>query len=331
MTRVLTTDAAPLREATDYWRDVICDTYVQLDCEPRLLDPKGPFFGEVRQNKISTIDVSTVNASPQHVLRTRSLVSRSSEDYFIVPIQTCGRSRAVQDGRCAELETGDFAIVDSTRPYELHYPEGLHLMTLKVPRTLLMAHTPNAEQLTAMCIPGGRGAGRLLFDVVSALLVNVGELETVAHDAVSTSIVELLGAGLRTLRRTPPAPPNALSRYHLERVLAHARRHLHDPGLSVQSTAAALQMSVSTLYRVFESQQQTLSEWIWCQRLDHCRRDLSDPELRHLAITQIAYRWGFSDSAHFSRAFKQAFGLRPRDFRQQAAGRTAGDHPPAGR
>ncbi|MDD5581131.1 MAG: AraC family transcriptional regulator [Methylobacter sp.] len=31
----------------------------------------------------------------------------------------------------------------------------------------------------------------------------------------------------------------------------------------------------------------------------------------------MAFRWGFNDSAHFSRVFKQQFGCSPREFRQQ--------------
>ena len=159
MTRVLSTESAPSEEAAAYWRDVICDTYVQLDCEPAGDLRAAKFFGEVRQNKVSAIDVCTINASPQRVIRTKSLVSRSNEEVFIVPIQAKGRSYAIQDGRSAVLEAGDFAIVDSSRPYELQYPDWLNLLTLKVPRRTLMALSPSASSLTATRVNGRQGAG----------------------------------------------------------------------------------------------------------------------------------------------------------------------------
>lgn len=317
MTRLLTTASAPAGEAEAYWREVICDAYVQLDCDPR--ERRSPDFrGEIHQNKVSLIDVCKINASPQSVIRTKSLVSRSSEDYFIVPIQATGRSNAVQDGRTAILEPGDFAIVDSTRPYELHYPDGLHLLTLKVPRRVLLATSPNACALTATKVSGQQGAGVLLHEMVGMLLRNIGTVEPVAFDAVSASIVDVLSAGLRTLTTREAAPSSALHGYHLQRILSYTRAHLADPSLSVKTIASNLQMSVSSLYRIFESQGTTLSEWIWTQRLENLRRELGDPALRHLSVTQIGFRCGFSDSAHLSRAFKRAYGQTPREYRASA-------------
>lgn len=58
-----------------------------------------------------------------------------------------------------------------------------------------------------------------------------------------------------------------------------------------------------------------ISEWIRHRRLARCAADLRDGSQDHLPITEIAFRWGFSDAAHFSRAFKQQFGVAPRDYR----------------
>jgi len=35
-------------------------------------------------------------------------------------------------------------------------------------------------------------------------------------------------------------------------------------------------------------------------------------------VTEIAFRWGFKDSAHFSRAFKREFGISPSEVRRVA-------------
>ena len=40
-----------------------------------------------------------------------------------------------------------------------------------------------------------------------------------------------------------------------------------------------------------------------------------------MSITDIAYRWGFSDAAHFARMFRERFGMSPRRYRESHAER----------
>jgi len=41
----------------------------------------------------------------------------------------------------------------------------------------------------------------------------------------------------------------------------------------------------------------------------------SVPELHHQSVTQTAHQYGFTDSAHYNRAFKETFGLLPKAFK----------------
>ena len=50
-------------------------------------------------------------------------------------------------------------------------------------------------------------------------------------------------------------------------------------------------------------------------RFKRSASDLSNPHLQQESITSIAFKWGFTDSAHFSRAFKKHFELSPKDDR----------------
>jgi AraC-like DNA-binding protein len=38
--------------------------------------------------------------------------------------------------------------------------------------------------------------------------------------------------------------------------------------------------------------------------------------LRNRSVAEIAFSWGFTSQAHFSRAFRAQTGLTPRDFRR---------------
>jgi AraC family transcriptional activator of tynA and feaB len=61
-----------------------------------------------------------------------------------------------------------------------------------------------------------------------------------------------------------------------------------------------------------------LMKLVWSQRLERCARDLQAPVLASRTIGEIAYSWGFSDVAPFSRAFKQRYAATPRDWRRRS-------------
>ncbi|MGP4114507.1 AraC family transcriptional regulator [Streptomyces sp. 4N509B] len=97
-------------------------------------------------------------------------------------------------------------------------------------------------------------------------------------------------------------------------------------GRSVAVVAAAHGISVRQLYRLFATSGTTPAAWIRERRLEHCRRDLTDPRLHGRSVHSIALRWGFTDPSRFSRLFRITFGMSARDDRQRAL-RTGRDAP----
>ena len=79
--------------------------------------------------------------------------------------------------------------------------------------------------------------------------------------------------------------------------------------------AEALNISKSYLYLLFQGENITLNRYIWDLRLEKCRADLANPLHSHRTITEIAFAWGFNNSTHFSRLFKERYGLSARAYR----------------
>jgi AraC family transcriptional regulator, positive regulator of tynA and feaB len=100
--------------------------------------------------------------------------------------------------------------------------------------------------------------------------------------------------------------------------------HLDRGDLSPRDIAAANGISVRQLHRLFSGTGTTVSEWVRRLRLARCAADLRRPaDAAAAGITAIAFRWGFNDSAHFSKAFRAEFGQSPRAYRAQHAGLVA--------
>lgn len=108
-----------------------------------------------------------------------------------------------------------------------------------------------------------------------------------------------------------PTPPLVV------RVYRYILANLDGVDLSPRAIAAANGVSVRQLHRVFSATGATVSQSVRKLRLARCAAELRGEAGAAEGITDIAFRWGFNDSAHFSKAFRAEFGQSPRAYRAQ--------------
>jgi AraC-like DNA-binding protein len=101
----------------------------------------------------------------------------------------------------------------------------------------------------------------------------------------------------------------------LMRVRNYILTHLEDEDLDPRRIAADHGISERYLSMLFETEETTVSKWIWTQRLEASRRALSLPHFANRKINEVAYACGFNDMSHFSFSFKRRFGCPPREYR----------------
>lgn len=313
---ISTQDIEPRRRLA-FWTDMVCSTYVQLECEPNA--GAGHIEGSIASTSLGNLRLSTVDSTAQWVRRTTERIGRASEDYFLVSIQAAGQCVVSQDGRDALLTPGDYALYDSTRPYSLRFDDAFRQFVLMLPGRGLRTSVNQTECLTATTVSGKHGAGRLMTHMIRTLADDMGTLAPASSAAVADSVSQILLAGLLALPAAHRQPIPRLHTYHRERIKAHVMLHLREPGLTVAGIAAQLQLSTSSLHRIWAGEPCSLADWIWSQRLDAAHRDVCDPCLAANSLSQIAFGWGFSDAAHFSRAFRARFGSSPRELRRSAS------------
>lgn len=317
MHKLWSTDTVEARDRLSYWVEAVCETYVQLECDAPQRDKV--FRGTIEANQLATLGLSRVTSSPQRVRRTPAKIALATEDYFLVSIQTAGHGKIVQDGRVAELSPGDFALYDSTRPYELIFDEPFQQHVLQLPGATLRTKLRNTEALTARTVCGARGAGHLAIGMINALAADIDTLEAGSVAAIAESVENILVAGLCTLPGACDPAVSRLTAFHRNQIKAYVLQRLRDPKLSVNEIAAHLRLSPSTIHRAFAGETNSLNAWIWNQRLDAARRQICDPALINRTISEIAFGWGFNDAAHFSRVFRHRFGCSPRELRAECA------------
>jgi AraC-like DNA-binding protein len=311
---LLSTDTVRERERLDYWRDIVCDTFVELECRAGV---KQGFYGSIESRDLGEIRLARVTSTAQHVVRTNARIARSDLEYFFLSLQLHGRGCHKQDGRVAHLTPGDFAIYDTTRPYELLFGDPFSQLVLCLPREIVKSRLADAERLTACAVQGRSGSGRLASLFVRQLAAQVDSLDAASLPRLQGSVVDLIATALAEQRRQADPALSESRGVLIQRVLQFIEDHLGDPDLSCEGVAERHRISERYLRLLFEELGTCASDWIWRRRLERARVDLTDPRQRHLSVTTIGFTWGFKDAAHFSRAFKAQFGQTPSEARRR--------------
>ena len=92
-----------------------------------------------------------------------------------------------------------------------------------------------------------------------------------------------------------------------------------DCELVPEKIAQANGISIRYLHSLFHQAGISVSRSLWEHRLKATREDLLDPNMNHMRVSEIAFRRGFNDPSHFSRAFKGRFDISPIGLRKRSA------------
>ncbi|WP_375314210.1 helix-turn-helix domain-containing protein [Bradyrhizobium sp. A5] len=308
-----TTDDSPGHRRLALWQDIVCDVFVGLDCKS---DLGSAFRGSVTQAALGKAVCSDVCSDRQHVFRTPSRIARSDQDYVLIALGNRGDGGVVQDGRETVIHPGQFALYDTTRPYELKFNDSFTQTIFKVPREMLQRRLGGTEMLTAISFGADAPLERLACDFIFRLCQSADRLAPDHADALSEQAVDLLAMALSERLGKTPLPSSTHRSALLYRLKAHIRAHLADPDLALAQAAAALGISPRYVNDLLADEDISFQRYVLGERLAQCRRDLASPVLAHRHVSEIAFAWGFNDLSHFGRVFREHFGMSPRDFRQ---------------
>jgi len=310
-----TSDVHP-RDRLDYWREVACRAFVDLECEA---PSRHTFRAKIRSSPFADLGLSIVESDPCEVRRTPRGIARSREDALLLSVQMAGRSTLTQDGRRALLNPGDFALYDTRRPYLLDVSAGTAQLVLKIPRKALEARLGNTSALTARSVVAASPLGGLTCGFLGGLSARTSAMEPWCEGALADQALDLIALACgRELRGGRPQISSA-GAVALLNLKAAIESRLCDAALTPSRAAAAASISVRQANALLAREGTSLERHIIERRLQRCRLALEDRTQDHRSITEIALAWGFSSASHFSNRFKKAYGATPAEYRNSRA------------
>ncbi|MFD7105906.1 AraC-like ligand-binding domain-containing protein [Streptomyces celluloflavus] len=322
---VFRSEELPAADRFEVWRELIGHTHAPVEVASEF---SAEYDAHYRVLELGAIRVWPVTCHPLQFQRTAKLIRQSDPEQYHLALPLSGVNRMSWDDQKSEFNSYELHLCDSSRIFELNmnavndhgYFAG---MGVDVPKALMPLSADRMDRLFGQGISGRAGIGGLMTQFLLQIVENSASYEPSDGPRLETVLIDLLAAVFaRALDDDSACPPESHQRTLTLRIKAFIQQHLHDPQLTPRNIAAAHHISVSYLHRLFQQEGGTVAGRVRHQRLERARRDLADPAQRAIPIHAIAARWGFPRAADFSRAFRTAYGVPPRDYRHHAV-RTA--------
>jgi AraC-like DNA-binding protein len=315
MTVLFRVEDQPRHARLDYFRHIVAESIVPFGL---CVDRDQEVRAEVLTGAVGPVQVTRVRSMPATVIRDLRLIRAGDPELMKIDVQLSGRVVFAQGGREAVLAPGDLTLVDLSHPCRLaDRDDGHDVLAVKFPRAALPLRHNELERLTAVPISGREGLGAPISSLARHLATELAGYGRTEGARLATALMDLLVVALaERLDRVATIAPDTRRRALLASIQSFIDHRLGDPALSPSAIAAAHHISLRHLHKLFEAQGTSVGRWIRERRLERCRRDLIDPAHSDLPASAIGYAWGFANAAHFSRVFRQAYGLPPGEYRR---------------
>lgn len=295
------TDTVPVKDRFEAWAGKMRSLHLDWDLTTPL---SANYDATIRYRGSGNLRISDVYCS---AFAGRHSPSAETPDMIGIQLLLSGQMTGTYRQERFTLNPGDLFVWDGQ--HEGTFKSNAHhrQVTLfsprsRIPRSIMTLLDDNRP------LPANSGTGALAIAAgqLKGLAQEMGNLNDDAVHRTVTGLIDILEAAI--------APAPQASSDHRADMLAEIQQYilkrLGDHQLSVSSIAATHWISVRSLHLIFAESGTTAAQWIRQQRLEHSRRELANAS-GSITVTAVAFRWGFTDASHFSRAFKKEFGVPP--------------------
>ncbi|GJE13260.1 helix-turn-helix domain-containing protein [Methylobacterium longum] len=315
MQKIFSTADVHPRDRFDYWMGTIRENIIRNDAVPAC---RRAFKAMLSAGSIGSVNLTLSSSSAVRVSHTTHHTGQPSDDQLFVFMPLAGSKVLQQSGRQTVLKPGQFAVIDPRLPHEAIFSDASETLTLISDRKLLESRLGAVQDLTARPIGLDTAEGQLASGYLKMLPSQAGRLSSAAADVVEVQLLDLVALALGKSREEHISCGSSARLLVRTKLYAVIDARLSDPKLDAAAIAKAAGVGVRYANAVLADENTSLGRLVQSRRLERCRTALADPAQGHRSVSEIAYRWGFSDMTHFGRRFRAAYGLLPSEFRCQA-------------
>jgi AraC family transcriptional activator of tynA and feaB len=275
------------------------------------------FRSSVRQRNLDPLTILEFDVQPYQVRLAQKLGSAPRES-LVLWLSIDGAGWVEQGGVTTKLDPTILCVYGANRPRTFALTTASRGIALLLPLDAVRQALQGWELALPLSIDCTRGAGAVLANVVRSVARHADELGEDMGSELSNVVVRLLASAVSALPDSLRMMPSRLELFHKARIKRFVREHLRDQGLDVDMVSRAVGLSTRYIHKLFSSEPEPLMKWVWAERIEGACKELETTASRRKAISQIGFSWGFSGPAHFSRSFRNRYGVSPVEYRSRA-------------
>jgi AraC family transcriptional activator of tynA and feaB len=314
MRLLLTTSQVHPRDRFQFWQNAIFERIVPL--EQKKVGEQ-PFTGVLEGAEIGPLCLTRITKSALRTEATPEMIRRHDKhEKILVVIMLSGTQACTQMGREAVQQPGELVVLDQA-PTIMQTEALSRSLVLEIPRERLERMLGPASLYAGLTVGAGQASTSLVTNFFGELTRVQERLNSELAARMSSIGIDLIVASLseRMALETPKPLAGTLL---VHRAKAYVEANLGDPTLDPSQLALAVGISLRRLQQLFQERNENIADWIWEQRLKVAASQLLDPGTLSLSIGALAYNCGFINQSHFSRRFKDRYGMPPGEYRAGA-------------
>jgi AraC family transcriptional activator of tynA and feaB len=249
--------------------------------------------------------------------RAWSHIRRDRTDLAVIWFVKRGRLEISVDTHRHIIQAGECTITRSLQPF---YMENLvgedsinEVLHVVAPTHILRAYIPDAVS-TGAAFSFRQGDCRVAERTLTLLYEEGHRVDRRVAEELVRAAFGALGNSMS--KSVDLSAPSTLAEKRLHDIVDCIQMHLSNPDLTISSVAGRCGISTRYLCSILRSHETTFSDILWNNRLERTKTWLVAENMRHMPIAKIAYMAGFKSAAHFSRMFRRATGMAPRQYRE---------------
>ncbi|SFB49813.1 AraC-type DNA-binding protein [Amycolatopsis marina] len=301
------TAGMPPGDAREFWRSVATNYQCQMDCE---FPENEAVTGTLTRMRTDRNQVLAWHSPPVRYGRKPKHVRKDGIDSYVLLAPTAGTAIIDADDGELVLRPGYASLVSTARPFTVTHSPHAQLRAVTIQRREIQRRMNRHARLSAP-LDFSTGLGGVVHNLLDSIVRELDQLTSHQFDAVVDRLTELLCIQLGD------CVINAGDHYsEIEAAIRrYVRDHAQDPGLNGEMIASALGWSVRQIQLALQRAGTTARELVREERLSLAHDCLANPAYRNISITELAHRCGFVSAGTFSTAFRQRFGMTPRELR----------------